>query len=303
MSRCPRQKACRVFTTRQNVEKSNTCWTVNSLLKVNMEIMNFRSCSHQNGYETLHGGSLLEIKTSFCAEMNQCQVPLIYHQTCITMNTHAHTHAQVCAQQGARIWLHKICCCHGAALHLLTLPWKHKNDDWHGALSEMGQEHPSQVKSNQIYEHGPASLKNLSGLDSADPDRDQRWKNPRKSNHTAKTPQNIIWLSGWSPLMRNIWHIFLKIMEVKLSWRRNQRTQQWDKELPVSKHALWSRLHWMGSIFCRLLPEHVWMHLNCSDSLTYFIRRATEESCSRSHSSRNTVVWLDSHKSVWSLLF
>lgn len=197
MSRCPRQKACRVFTTRQHVEKSNTCWTVNSLLKVNMEIMNFRSCSHQNGYETLHGGSLLEIKTSFCAEMNQCQVPLIYHQTCITMSTHAHTHAQVCAQQGARIWLHKICCCHGAALHLLTLPWKHKNDDWHGALSEMGQEHPSQVKSNQIYEHSPASLKNLSGLDSADPDRDQRWKNSSKIQPHCKNSTKyhlIIWL-------------------------------------------------------------------------------------------------------------
>lgn len=62
------------------------------------------------------------------------------------------THTQVCTQQGAQIWLHKICCYHGTALHLLTLPWKHKNDDWHGALSEMGQEHPGQVKSNQLHE-------------------------------------------------------------------------------------------------------------------------------------------------------
>lgn len=37
------------------------------------------------------------------------------------------------------------------ALHLLPLPWKHKNDDWHEALSEVGQEHLSQVKLNQIY--------------------------------------------------------------------------------------------------------------------------------------------------------
>lgn len=37
------------------------------------------------------------------------------------------------------------------ALHLLPLPWKHKNDDWHEALSEVGQEHLSQVELNQIY--------------------------------------------------------------------------------------------------------------------------------------------------------
>lgn len=59
------------------------------------------------------------------------------------MDTHTHKHTQVCAQQGAQILFHKICCCHGIALHLLTLPWKHKNDDWHGALSEVGQVKPN----------------------------------------------------------------------------------------------------------------------------------------------------------------
>lgn len=68
--------------------------------------------------------------------------------------THTHTlhntRTGVCAQQGAQILFHKICCCHGIALHLLTSPWKRKNDDWHGALSEVGQERPSQVKLNQM---------------------------------------------------------------------------------------------------------------------------------------------------------
>ncbi len=48
-------------------------------------------------------------------------------------HTYTHKYTQVCAQQGAQNSFHKICCCHGIALHLLTLPWKHKNDDWHGA--------------------------------------------------------------------------------------------------------------------------------------------------------------------------
>ena len=39
----------------------------------------------------------------------------------------------------------RICCCHGIALHLLTSPWKHKTDDWHGAGSEVGQEHLREV--------------------------------------------------------------------------------------------------------------------------------------------------------------
>lgn len=149
MSRCPRPKSCRVFTTRQNVEKSNTCWTVNSLLKVNMEITNFRSCSHQSGYETLHSGSLLEIKTSFCAEMNQCQVPLIYHQTCITMNTHAHTHAQVCAQQGARIWLQDLllpwCCTASPYIAMETQKrWLARGFKWNGSrASESSQVEPN----------------------------------------------------------------------------------------------------------------------------------------------------------------
>lgn len=53
------------------------------------------------------------------------------------------------------------CCCHGVALHLLTSPWKHKNDDWHGALSEVGQER--QVKPD-LFAQPRRLVKRLGGI-------------------------------------------------------------------------------------------------------------------------------------------
>ena len=69
-------------------------------------------------------------------------------KACIAMkHTHTHTHTHRCVHnRELKFSFHKICCCHGTALHLLTLPWQHKNDDWHGAGSEVGQERLSQVK-------------------------------------------------------------------------------------------------------------------------------------------------------------
>ena len=67
--------------------------------------------------------------------------------------THTHTHR--CMHN------RKLCCYHDIVLHLIASPWKHKSDDWHGVASEVGQEHPSKVKSNKwkcfsgIY--GPAT--------------------------------------------------------------------------------------------------------------------------------------------------
>lgn len=197
-------------------------------------------------------------------------------------HTYTHTHnTQVCAQQGAQISFHKICCCHGIALHLLTLPWKHKTNAWHGALSEVGQEHWSQVKPNLFVQpstkcHGglymstPADISTNLVQDLWEPrnpsvhrDAKGMWGEHMFRLHILRSDRSSICpvdplkithklcthlkssCVKWRLALERSWHMLSKIIQVKLNLCTNMWRRRWHRNpLIISCNSNWTSLLW-----------------------------------------------------------